>query len=151
MDIIRNNNSMFTVRNAFRCIIGYQIRTPCVANPGHPRVRWALTDKQSDRTIAMVVGYKDDAIRIAVNILSRPPLNGLTEYDMANALEDYGYFHNIVEIDLNTALNRHIDMLEQLKKSFPKPVHITNYYIVDADDEKQALYFFVTATPDEDV
>ena len=70
---------------------------------------------------------------------------------MANALEDYGYFHNIVEIDLNTALNRHIDMLEQLKKSFPKPVHITNYYIVDADDEKQTLYFFVTATPDEDV
>lgn len=151
MDIIRNNNSMFTVRNVFRCIIGRKTRTPCVANPGHPRMKWVLTDKQSGRTITIVAGYKEDAIRTAVNILSRPPQNGLTEEDMANALEDYGYFHNIVEIDLNTALNRHIDMLEQLKKSFPKPVHITNYYIVDTDDEKQTLYFFVTATPDEEV
>lgn len=151
MDIIRSTNSTFIVRNAFRCIVGQQSRMPCVADPGHPRTTWTLIDAKSKRPITTVAGYKDNAIQKAVNILTRPPRDGLTEDDMANALEDYGHFHNIVEIDLDTAMNQHTDMLEQFKKTFPKPVCVTDYYVVDADDKKQCLYFFVTAMPTEEV
>lgn len=150
MDIIRMTNTTFRVKNPFHCIIGEQSRISDAANPGHPRVKWTLIDQKSRRTLAVVAGYKDEAIQKAVSLLTRPPKNGLSQEDIDEAMTNYGHLFTVVEIDLTTALDNRDKMMDKFATAFPVPVRIIDFSIVDAKDDTQTLYFYVTAMPKED-